>query len=85
MSSFDGPPIKYNLYGGGGLVPCQESNITITGETSKLFLLETAVKEDASFCEHDVPLPSRWHQLYRLHQVAQHQIMPHQRDGSRSL
>ena len=51
-ASFDGPPIKYNVYG-GGLDPCQESNITITGETTKLFLLDTAVEEDA-LCEHDV-------------------------------
>ena len=52
-ASFDGPPIKYNIYG-GGLDPCQESNIMITGATTKLFLLDTAVEEDTSFCEHDV-------------------------------
>ena len=39
----------YNIYGGDD---CQ-SNITITGETTKLFRLETAVEEDASFCKHD--------------------------------
>ena len=53
-ASFDGPPIKYNIYG-GGLDPCQDSNIMITGATTKLFRLDTAVEEeDASFCEHDV-------------------------------
>ena len=54
MSSFDGPPIKYNLYGGGGLVPCQESNITITGETTKLFVLDTTAIEEDALCEHHV-------------------------------
>ena len=53
-ASFDGPPIKYNIYG-GGLDPCQDSNIMITGATTKLFRLDTAVEEeDAAFCEHDV-------------------------------
>ena len=52
-ASFDGPPIKFNIYGGGGLVPCQESDITITGETTKMFVLETAAEEDA-LCNHDV-------------------------------
>ena len=52
-ASFDGPPIKFNIYEGGGLVPCQESDITITGETTKLFVLDTATEEDA-LCNHDV-------------------------------
>ena len=54
-ASFDGPPITYNIYG-GGLDPCQDANlanITMTGATTKLFRLDTAVEEDA-LCEHDV-------------------------------
>ena len=51
-ASYDGPGIKYNVYG-GGVNPCNESNIAFSGETTKLFMFETEFEEDA-LCEHDI-------------------------------
>mmetsp|Transcript_35416 Transcript_35416/g.40274 ORF Transcript_35416/g.40274 Transcript_35416/m.40274 type:complete len:227 (-) Transcript_35416:365-1045(-) len=51
-ASYDGPGIKYNIYG-AGVAPCNESNIAFIGETTKLFQFETKLEEDA-LCEHDI-------------------------------